>query len=143
VLRAALDATRDPVARAKKVEADTRVALRPYYDAMVRQDLQAIRRAQHERDPEYRPGRRARLARSFVEDALAPATRGDLDVLRGFSRAFHMIDDPTEWLKRPTIVAKVMAFWAMPRSFKLARNLYPPKFGPGRREMLARLNIAA
>ena len=143
ILRAALDATRDPLERAKKVEQDTRAALRPYYDAMVRQDLQAIRRAVHERDPDYRPGRRARLVKSFLEDALAPATRGDLEVLRGFSRAFHMIDDPTEWLKQPSIVAKVMAFWAMPRSLKLARKLYPPKLGPERREMLAKLNMAA
>jgi 2-polyprenyl-6-methoxyphenol hydroxylase-like FAD-dependent oxidoreductase len=143
ILRAALDATRDPVARAKKVEEDTRAALRPYYDAMVRQDLQAIRRAQHERDPDYRPGRRARLVKSFLEDALAPATRGDLDVLRGFSRAFHMIDDPTEWLKQPSIVAKMMAFWAMPRSLKVSRHLYPPKVGPDRRELLAKLKLAA
>jgi 2-polyprenyl-6-methoxyphenol hydroxylase-like FAD-dependent oxidoreductase len=143
ILRAALDATRDPLARARKVEEDTRAALRSYYDAMVRQDLQAIRRAQHERDPDYRPGRRARLVRSFLEDALAPATRGDLDVLRGFSRAFHMIDDPTEWLRQPTIVAKVMAYWAMPKSIKVLRNLYPPKVGPERRDLFARLNLAA
>lgn len=143
ILRAALDATRDPVARAKKVEEDTREALRPYYDAMVRQDLQAIRRAEHERDPTYRAGRRARLARSFVEDALGPATRGDLEVLRSFSRAFHMIDDPTEWLKRPAILAKVLAFWAMPKASKQTRGLYPSKVGPERREMFAKLDLAA
>ena len=143
ILRAALDSTRDPLLRAKKVAEDTRTALRPYYDAMVRQDLQAIRRARHERDPGYRPGRRARLVRSFVEDALGPATRGDLEVLRGFSRAFHMIDDPTEWLKQPSIVAKVMAFWAMPKSIKHARQLYPPKVGPERRDLFAKLDIAA
>lgn len=143
ILRAALDATRDPTARAKKVEADTREALRPYYDAMVRQDLESIRRAEHERDASYQPGRRARLTRSFVEDAIGPATRGDLDVMRGFSRAFHMIDDPTEWLKRPQILAKVLAFWAMPKSAKVARGLYPPKAGPERREMLDKLGLAA
>jgi 2-polyprenyl-6-methoxyphenol hydroxylase-like FAD-dependent oxidoreductase len=143
ILRAALDSTRDPVARARKVEEDTRTALRPYYDAMVRRDLQAIRRAQHERDPDYRPGRRARLVRSFLEDALTPATRGDLEVLRGFIRAFHMIDDPTEWLKQPQIVAKVMSYWAIPRPFKVSRNLYPPKVGPERHELFAKLKLAA
>jgi len=143
ILRAALDASRDPKERARKVETETRAALRPYYDAMVRQDLEAIRRAEHERNPSYRPGRRARLTRSFVDDALGPATRGDLEVMRSFSRAFHMIDDPTEWLKRPTIVAKLLAFWAMPKSTKQARGLYPSKVGPERQEMLRKLQIAA
>jgi 2-polyprenyl-6-methoxyphenol hydroxylase-like FAD-dependent oxidoreductase len=143
ILRAALDATRDAKERARKVEADTHTALRPFYDAMVQQDLQAIRRAQHERDPHYRPGRRARLARSFIEDALGPATRGDLEVMRGFSRAFHMIEDPTEWLKRPTILARILAFWAMPKSAKQARGLYPPQVGPERHELLTKLDLAA
>ncbi len=143
ILRAALDAAQDPRERAIKIEVDTRTELRPFYDAMVRQDRQAIRRAAHERDPHYRPGRRARLARSFVDDAIGPASRGDVDVLRGFSRAFHMIDDPADWLKRPSIFAKLMAFWAMPQTVKRARGLYPPSFGPTRREMLEKLDIAA
>jgi 2-polyprenyl-6-methoxyphenol hydroxylase-like FAD-dependent oxidoreductase len=143
ILRAALDASAEPGQRAVKVEEDTRAALRPYYDAMVRQDLQSIRRAEHERDRNHRPGRRARLARSFVEDALGPATRGDLDVMRGFSRAFHMIDDPTSWLKQPAILAKVLSFWAMPKSAKTARGLYPPKAGPSRTEMFEKLGMAA
>ena len=143
ILRAALDAGHDPKERARKVEAETRAALRPFYDAMVRQDLQAIKRAEHERDASYKPGRRARLARSFVDDALGPATRGDLEVLRGFSRAFHMIDDPSEWLKRPAILAKLFAFWAMPKSAKQARGLYPPKTGPERQEMFSKLKLAA
>jgi hypothetical protein len=143
ILRAALDATKDPKGRAHKVEADTREALRPYYDAMVRQDLQAIRRAEQERDPQYKPGRRARLARSFIDDALGPATRGDLEVMRGFSRAFHMIEDPTDWLKSPTIIAKILAYWAMPKSIKQSRGLYPPKTGPERHDLLSKLNLAA
>jgi 2-polyprenyl-6-methoxyphenol hydroxylase-like FAD-dependent oxidoreductase len=143
ILRAALDATRDPKERARKIERDTRAALRPFYDTMVRQDLQAIRRAEHERDPNYVPGRRARLVKSFVEDALGPATRGDIDVLRGFSRAFHMIEDPAEWLKRPSLVAKLMAIWAMPRSAKMARGYYPPSFGPTRAALFAKLAIPA
>ncbi|MBV9331483.1 MAG: FAD-dependent oxidoreductase [Alphaproteobacteria bacterium] len=143
ILRAALDASRDPIARAEKVEAETQASLRPYYDAMVRQDLQAIRRAEHERDPSYVPGARARLAKSFMDDAIGPATRGDLDVLRGFSRAFHMIDHPMEWLKRPSTMARILSFWAMPKALKQARGLYPPKAGPERREMLAKLDLAA
>jgi 2-polyprenyl-6-methoxyphenol hydroxylase-like FAD-dependent oxidoreductase len=143
ILRAALDASKEPRERARKFEADTHQALRPFYDAMVRQDRQSIRRAVHERDPNYQPGRRARLTKSFFEDALAPATRGDIDVARGLSRAFHMIEDPADWLKRPAIIAKILTFWAMPKWAKQARGLYPPKLGPERRELLDALKLAA
>jgi hypothetical protein len=110
---------------------------------MVMQDLQAIKRAEHERDPSYRPGLKARITKSFVEDALIPATRGDLAVSRASSRAFHMIGHPMAWLKQPGILARIVKMWAMPKSVKLARELYPPSFGPARTEMLARLGIAA
>ena len=57
----------------------------------------------HERDPSYKPRLKARIVKSFIEDALMPATRGDLAVSRASSRAFHMIGDPVAWLKRPAI----------------------------------------
>jgi 2-polyprenyl-6-methoxyphenol hydroxylase-like FAD-dependent oxidoreductase len=142
ILRDVLDATSDPQARAAKFEVETRKALRPYYDSMVRQDKQAIKRAANERDPDYKPQFRARAIKSLVEDAIGPATRGDIDILRAFSRAFHMIDDPNEWWKRPDIVAKLMAFWATPERLKRARGFYPPKFGPERAEMFAHLKLA-
>ena len=44
-----LDETSDPSQRAQKFEAETRKTLRPFYDSMVRQDKQAIRRAGQER----------------------------------------------------------------------------------------------
>lgn len=139
ILRAALDATEDPVARAEIVERETRKALRPYYDIMVKQDLQAIRRAEHERDPAYKPRLRARIMKSFVEDALTPATRGDLKVLRASSRAFHMFEDPTAWLKEPPILARILRMWTMPKAKKRARRLYPPALGPTRGEMLGHI----
>jgi hypothetical protein len=110
---------------------------------MARQDKQAIRRAHHERDPSYKPGLRARMAKSFVEDALVPAIRGDMTVLRAFSRGFHMLDDPTGWMKRPEIIATILKFWRMPKAKKQAAGLYPPVLGPSRAEMLIRLGIAA
>src|SRR6202000_1768447 len=91
ILREVLDATSDPQARAAKFEVETRKALRPYYDSMVRQDKQAIKRAANERDPHYKPTFRARAIKSLIEDAIGPATRGDIEILRAFSRAFHMI----------------------------------------------------
>jgi hypothetical protein len=68
LLRGALDATDDPVERAKIYEREIVRTIRPYYDSMVTLDLNAIRRAEHERNPNYRPGLRARMAKSFAED---------------------------------------------------------------------------
>jgi flavin-dependent dehydrogenase len=143
ILREALDATRDPRERARIFERKTFTALRPYYDVMVKQDEQAIRRARNEQDPNYRPRLKARIARSFVEDALMPATRGDLAVARAASRSFHMIADPTAWLKSPAMLARVFRIWAMSKDAKRSAGLYPPEAGPTRGDMLARLGLAA
>jgi len=141
ILRAALDATSDPKERAIIVERETRAALRPYYDVMVKQDMQSIRRAQHERDPGYKPRLKARVVKSFIEDAVTPATRGDLAVARASSRAFHMFGDPTAWLKNPAILARIMRMWAMPKARKRAGQLYPPALGPNRHEMLGEIGL--
>ncbi|MBV9991997.1 MAG: FAD-dependent oxidoreductase [Alphaproteobacteria bacterium] len=141
ILREVLDSVQNPLARAAKFEIDTRKALRPFYDSMVRQDKQAIRRAANERDPHYKPSFRARAIKSLVEDAIGPATRGDIGTLRAFSRAFHMIDDPNEWWKKPGTVARLLGFWATPERIKRERGFYPPKFGPERAEMLERLQL--
>ena len=142
ILRTALDATNDPKARAAIVERETRAALRPYYDVMVKQDLQSIRRAQHERDPAYKPRLKARIMKSFIEDAVGPATRGDLVVARASSRAFHMFGDPTAWLKNPAILARILRMWATPKTRKRAGQLYPPALGPNRHEMLHDIGLA-
>jgi 2-polyprenyl-6-methoxyphenol hydroxylase-like FAD-dependent oxidoreductase len=142
ILREAFDATSDPRERAKIVEREAFKTLRPFYDTMVKQDQQAIRRAENERNPDYKPRLKARIAKSFIEDALMPATRGDIKVLRASSRAFHMIGDPVAWLKEPAIIARILGVWAMPKRIKRQRALYPPDFGPKRSEMLARLGLA-
>ncbi|HKD20698.1 MAG TPA: FAD-binding protein [Rhizomicrobium sp.] len=141
ILRAAMDQTDDAAARAQIVDRETRKALRPYYDTMVKQDLQSIRRAKHERDPDYKPRFKARVMKSFVEDAITPATRGDLRVLRASSRAFHMFEDPVAWLKEPAILVRILKMWTMPKAAKSARRLYPPTLGPARNEMLGLIGL--
>jgi 2-polyprenyl-6-methoxyphenol hydroxylase-like FAD-dependent oxidoreductase len=143
LLRAALDATPDPAERARLYEREITKTIRPYFDSMVTLDLQAIRRAEHERDPGYKPGLRARIMKSFAEDGLLPAQRGDVEVARALTRIFHMLDEPQTLLKRPGIVARILRVWAMSKSRKKARDFYPPKFGPERAEMFARLGLAA
>jgi 2-polyprenyl-6-methoxyphenol hydroxylase-like FAD-dependent oxidoreductase len=143
ILRDTLNATTDPRERARMIERETFTALRPYYDTMVKQDEQSIRRAVNEQNPDYKPRLKARMAQSFVEDALIPATRADLTVSRASSRSFHMIGHPTAWLKSPVMLARIFRLWAMPRSLKKRAGYYRDAGGPERGEMLARLGLAA
>jgi hypothetical protein len=53
-----------------------------------------------------------------------------------------MLDEPTAFLKRPAIVSRILATWALPKAIKQKRDYYPPKMGPERHEMFARLNLA-
>lgn len=139
-LRAILDATPDPAERAVMLEARTREAFRPHYESMVRQDGQAISRAESMRSAGQMP-LKARLRQSLVREGVIPAMRGDLDVVRAAARAFHMIDPPISWRKRPGLFARVLWMWAKPKSFKRAARLYPASQGPERREMLAVIGL--
>ena len=143
LLRGALDASNDATERAKIYDRELTASIRPYFDSMVSLDLNAIRRAEHERNPQYQPGYRARLTKSFTEDGLMPAQRGDVEVSRALSRVFHMLDEPTAFMRRPAIMARILKMWATPTAEKKSRGLYPPKAGPDRAQMLALLNIAA
>ena len=143
ILRETLDATPDASDRALRYDQHIEKAIRPFFDSMVKLDLQAIRRAAHERDPLYKPGLRARIAKSFAEDGLIPAQRSDVEVGRALARIFHMLDEPATLLRRPAIVARILRVWAMPKAAKRTRNYYIPPLGPERSEMLSRFGIAA
>ena len=132
-----VNATTNPAERAVKFQARAKRELRPFWDAIVKQDIGAIRRAKNEQNPNYKPRFKARLIKSFAEDAVGPATRADLGVLRAVMKGFHMLATPTAWLTDPRTVARVLATWLKPRSAKL----YPPKLGPGRTEMLTELGL--
>ncbi|MFZ5668465.1 MAG: FAD-dependent oxidoreductase [Pseudomonadota bacterium] len=129
----------DPAARALAYQAAVDRELRPFYLFMRGQDRQAIRRARHTLDGAYRPGLKARLAKSFASDCLAPALRADPALLREFMRGFHMLELADVWLKRPANRLKLLAMWATPRPLK-ARH-YPPRLGPERRELFEALGL--
>lgn len=131
--------TADPAERALKFHARTKRELRPFWDAIVKQDIGAIRRAKNEQNPRYKPRFKARLIKSFAEDAVGPATRANLGVFRAIMRGFHMIEPPAAWLVRPAIVARVLIMWLTPKRAK--QMLYPPALGPGRKDMLAHLGL--
>lgn len=134
-------ASADPATRLLQLRERSESELRPFYDVMVKQDAQAIRRAENERTPGYRPRLKSRILKSFVEDAIGAASRGDLTVARAAMRAFHMLEHPTKWTSRGPILARVLKTWATPKALK--KDLYPPKPGPERAEMMRALGFAA
>lgn len=136
-----LNATRDPAARARAFDARTRFELRAHWSSMVKQDAAAIRRAKNEQDPHYRPRFKARLIKSLTEDAIGPATRGDIAVFRALMRPFHMLEHPAVWLKRPGILARILWMWMKPRAWK--QHLAAPVLGPARAAMLEKLGLRA
>ncbi len=139
ILGDVLEQTADARQRAIEFDKRSRQALRPFWDAIVKQDLGAIRRAYNEQKPGYKPRWKARWIKSFAEDAIGPATRSNLGVYRAIMKTFHMLETPTTWLKQPVIVFRVLVTWATPKRFK--RALYPPKLGPERAEMLSSLGL--
>lgn len=141
VLCETLDKTSDPRERARYYHARLAKELRQHYDDMVKQDLAATRRATNALNPDYQPGFKARLVKSFTEDAIMPALRSDVDLMRAFMRSFHMVDAPNLWMRDPRNITKVLRIWA--RGRKRKANLYPPKLGPKRDDMYATLGISA
>lgn len=139
LLRDVLEQHKRPGARAIAYRDAVTGDLRTYYNDMLTQDRIAIRRARNTLDPNYQPRLRARLAKSFGEDAITPALRSDPDLLREFMRGFHMLEPSTVWLKKPANIAKVLGAWAAPKASKA--QFYPPKLGPERLEMFGILGL--
>lgn len=141
ILGEVLDATASPRQRALAFDKRTRRELRPFWETIVKQDAGAIRRAKNEQDPNYKPRWKARLIKSFAEDAVGPATRGNLRAFRAIMKAFHMLEPPTAWIGNLPVMAHVLRTWMQPKRTKA--HLYPPKLGPERNDMLRHLGIAA
>jgi 2-polyprenyl-6-methoxyphenol hydroxylase-like FAD-dependent oxidoreductase len=141
ILAEVMDAERDPSTRMLAFNDRVKTELRPFFDVMAKQDAQAIKRALQEQDPGYRPSFKAKLMKSFIEDAIGPASRSDIKVLRAIMKPFHMLEDPTLWTKRAPIMARVLKAWATPKVLK--KKLYQPEFGPRRDAALRTLNLPA
>jgi len=136
-----LDTVTDPRERMLQYEAVTAKELRPFYDSGVQQDNAAIRRAQAAMAVVPRPMRlKARLMKSFTEDAIIPASRGDLGVLRALSRGFHMLEPPALAFRRLDVLLPILRFWLMGKARKAP--FYTPRMGPERSEMRSLLGLA-
>jgi 2-polyprenyl-6-methoxyphenol hydroxylase-like FAD-dependent oxidoreductase len=139
LLRDSIQSFADPGARLAAYQRRITAELRPYYTSMRDQDRSAIRRARQALTPGYQPGLKSRLTRRFLEDGVAVAVRSDVDLLRAALRGFHMLEDPTAWLKRPANIAKVMGYLA--RGKKANAAAYRPRGGPDREAMFRGLGL--
>jgi hypothetical protein len=140
-LRDTLDATKDPTARAIAYHDGIRADLRPFFDMMMGQDRDAIKRARAALAPSSSKPLtlRQRLGKSFAEDGIAVAMRYDVELLRQAMRGFHMLEHPSLWLKRPKNLLRVIRYWV--RGKKRNAAAYPPKAGPGREDMMQALGL--
>jgi len=140
ILRDLLAEATEPQARLLSYAKRLQSEIRPYYLAMRRQDRGAIKRAEQALTPDYKPSRRARILRSFVEDGITVATRLDTGLLREAMRGFHMLEHPDAWIRRPKNLVKILGYWA--RGKKRNAVAYPPKAGPPRAEMMQALGLS-
>lgn len=141
ILKESLAASDNPKKRSSVFHEKVKQELRPFFDLMRNQDRQAIKRSQHILTPHYRPGFRARLMRSFIEDGIAIALRGNVRLLREALRGFHMLELPNAWIGRPRNLLVILTYWLKGKRFNKA--LYPPKLGPDRDELYTLLGVDA
>ena len=139
LLRDALQATSEPAARLLAYEAGLKREILPFFDTMQKDDRAAVRRARQALDPNHRPSLRSRILKSFAEDGVAVAIRSDPDLLRSALRGFHMLEHPSDWLKRPVNLGKVLLHWMTPKAVKA--DVYPPKAGPKRAELMQAVGL--
>jgi hypothetical protein len=138
-LKRALDSSPNPTARTLLFESQIERDLSPYYRAMLSQDRGAIRRASQVLDPDFAPDLRNRLLKGFIEDGVMISVRSDVDTLRAAMRAFHMLDPPTDWMRRPASIARALGCWAGGK--RLNARHYDPPAGPERSRAFERLGL--
>lgn len=139
VLRQVLDETSDMDARAIAYHTRLTSELRPFYLTQRRQDRSAIKRAKETLTPGFKPGLKAKLMTSFIDDGVRIAVRSDVRLLREAMRGFHMLDHPDKWLGRPRNLATVLYYWA--RGKRLNAAAYPPSAGPDRQALMQALEL--
>jgi 2-polyprenyl-6-methoxyphenol hydroxylase-like FAD-dependent oxidoreductase len=110
----------------------------PWYRTTLAQDRDAIAVAKAQQrglDPYAFQGQDGSVdtrayMRSLVRDGLLPALREDLVLLRAFTRVFNMLESPTNLMKDPDVLQRVIA------AFERRNQRAPVARGPDRAEML-------
>jgi hypothetical protein len=112
----------------------------PWYHGQLTQDRDAILVMEMLRDggDPYRVNRAdgsvdpAAYPRVLMRDGLGPALREDAVLLRAFLRIFNLLDAPTDLMKDPGIVARILGSYAR-------RDTRPPAPQPTRAEVVERI----
>ncbi len=143
ILAGVLATVTDPVQRAIEFDQRSQDALRPIYDASVKEDETGIKKAALVRRGElldqvggFKPGKYLALA---MRDAMAAASRRNLRVFRGVMRTFHLLEKPGEFFNDWRVRLVIMAYMLRGRRLNAANQLQP---GPGRQEMHRLLGLS-
>jgi 2-polyprenyl-6-methoxyphenol hydroxylase-like FAD-dependent oxidoreductase len=131
-------------ALALELESVAERELRPWLDAQLRQDQDAIEVNETLRrggDPylvERPDGTRDPKAymRSVLREGLAPAIRQDLGLMRRFLRVGHMLESPQDLIREPEVMKRILA------AYESRHEREPLVRGPSRAEMLELLEAA-
>ena len=135
----------DPMAFGVAVHEAVEREIVPWYQATLAQDRDAmhVNESQQEGDDPYAFQRedgsvdtRAYM-RALLREGLVPALREDLTVLRAFMRVFNLLEAPSDLMKDPEILQKVL------QSFERREEREPVVQGPNRTEMVEQLSSVA
>ena len=123
--------------------AATERELVPWYEVAVLQDREAIAWARTLREHGVPPppsGTGPVDPRAFLRDlllhGLVPALRLDATVLRAFLRRFNLLDPPTDLMREPDLMARVLAV------YQRRHERAEPSLGPGREALLGLIAAA-
>lgn len=95
-------------------DASLRTEIIPWYEAGLRQDVEARRVAAAHlagEDPDADLSDPRTFQRTVLRDGLLPAMRSDAIVLRAFFRSFNLLTAPDEMIKDADVGARVFAVW--------------------------------
>jgi 2-polyprenyl-6-methoxyphenol hydroxylase-like FAD-dependent oxidoreductase len=131
----------DPRAFARTLDASVEREIVPWYEATLAQDRNgiAVSRAQQRGEDPFAFQREdgtvdtAAYMRALLRDGLLPVMREDLGMLRTFMRVFNLLEAPTDLMRDPQIMQRVIA------SFERRNERQPEVRGPSRDEMIGRL----
>ena len=140
LLRDALRASVDPIARARSYAAAVHRELGLHFEDMRRMDAAAVEAAVAHLGAGTRPRWPVRLKRHYLQHGLGIATRRSLDLTRRSLRAFHLLEPPGRWQADPRTVAAALG--SLLRGQRANAEFYPPA-GPTRAQVLELAQLRA
>jgi 2-polyprenyl-6-methoxyphenol hydroxylase-like FAD-dependent oxidoreductase len=135
ILADVLNEFQDPDERSLEFERRSLERIRPIYDASLSEDKNGIRRAEavlHNQTLDQAHSLKKWFGLAFG-DALAAASRQEIDVFRGIMRTVNLVEKPGAFLKDPKIRRKIFRYMLRGRKKNSQARV---QRGPSRKEML-------